>query len=183
MMRKLWGRVIIPALMLFIASTGGATAHALPGSLISMWQAQQQLHLSVELALEDLLIAAPSLAPLGDITVPQDLSAQQTEAIAAYFADHLTLHDATLTLISATLQAGENAHVGQYTLLIATFTTPMNGDPFPMTLTYDAVMHEVRNHRATIYWGQSGTDQQGLADFGFLMTNGSPRPVVLQAPQ
>jgi hypothetical protein len=87
-------------------------------------------------------------------------------------------------LLRVALQNTENAQVGTYKLLVLYFKTPLPASEVPsaLTPTYDAVMHKVRNHRATVYWSKPDAAPQGIADFGFHSLNGTPQPVLLQIP-
>lgn len=183
-----FGRAVGLAMWLLIAGCSGAFAHALPGSTLVLWQEGDRLALTITLALEDLVVASPQFTDLEDVETGHELSAPQAARVAAYLEDHVDLRtpstDLEPTLVNASLATGENAHVGRFTTLIATLVIPLpeRGDPFPLTLVYDAVMHEVRNHRATVYWGSPGTPLEAIADFGFRNIERRPRPVLLTAP-
>ncbi len=179
------GRVAILALSLFCSGITAVQAHALPGSVLTFSQDQESLTLSISLPVEDLALAAPSLAMLESWTPDQDMPLAD---IAAYFEEHLVLRNASgnfaLSLTQTALQTDANHNVGEYVLLVLQFTSdvPADGDIFPLSLTYDAVMHEIRNHRATVLWAEPGSSLQLLADFGFRTTGGSQQTVVLERP-
>lgn len=176
------------ALWLLTGSVQGALAHALPGSLLMLSEQDGQLHLTITLPVEDLALAAPSLAPLETMTGDNTIAATHLTNIMAYFAAHLILHTdigpISLHVTSAKIQSAGNVHVGTYNELSIQMTGTLS-DPmslFPLTLTYDAIMHQVRNHRATVYWITADEQLIGLADFGFRRTGGKVQPVLLSQP-
>lgn len=71
-----------------------------------------------------------------------------------YETTHLALADAAGERIDVrfstprTEQAHDD-HVGHYTLMVVELTAPEAA--LPITLHYDAIMHEVRSHRAAVY--------------------------------
>lgn len=181
-------RAIALAFSLLAAGCGPVLAHSLPGSVLTLWQEEAQLDLSVILPLEELIVAAPEFRDLDGLPPGQDLFPENIERVAAYFADHLELRkdaaDLPLTVMRATIGTDENSHVGTYKTLNVRFASPLPAPDaaLPLTLVYDAVMHEVRNHRASVYWGQPGTDSREVAEFGFQAADGTPRSVLLPAP-
>ena len=185
------GRVILLALLLFFftGKTGIGFAHSLPGSTLTFSQTDGQIQLSITLPLEDLILASPVLKALEDTPSDQDVPAKCTELLSTYFTDHLILQHTTadlpLTLVRASVQTDRNEQAGAFKALIIQFNAPLpeSGNVFPLTLTYDAIMHEVRNHRATVYWAQPGTNLNRLAEFGFQTVDGKLRPVLLRKPQ
>lgn len=87
-----------------------------------------------------------------------------------------------LTLTRATLEQGQNDHVGKYVNLVVDFVAT-DSPAAALTLAYDAVMHEVRNHRATVYWRKADGPPEGLADFGFQGSGSLANPVRLSRPE
>lgn len=74
--------------------------------------------------------------------------------LAAYLASHLALTSASgkdldIRLVDAWVERAQDDHVGAYSLLVIDLTGPAAA--FPLTLRYDAIMHEVRSHQAAIY--------------------------------
>ncbi|THH36127.1 hypothetical protein E4Z66_13820 [Aliishimia ponticola] len=173
MWRRALTALALAGAMLAGAGSDTARAHGLPGSVLTLQQAENRLELVIELPLEDLIIAEQKLAPLAEAEPGAPLPSQQASAIAAYFADHLALGQdacpAALTLTEARLRAAQDHHRGRYMLVIARFAVaPADTAPlWPLELRYDAVMHEVRSHRAMVYWRASDGAAQGLADFGY----------------
>lgn len=182
------GRVFGLALFLYVGSAFAAAAHALPGSLLIFQQSDQELTLSISLAIEDLILAAPELAYLEGLPTEMALSDDDLVPLSAYFDAHISLNAAAepidLSIANAALESAENEHVGVFKLLNIEMSLSGvdNQKSFPLSLTYDAVMHEVRNHRATVYWSIDAAPPVGLADFGFRTIGGAPQPVVLPAP-
>jgi hypothetical protein len=189
MMVKNSARIAAFAFSFLILSLGSAFAHSLPGSVLTFWRAGDHLLLSIRLPLEDLTIANTAMDVLESREKGVPLSATDMASLAAYLSEHLVLrlHDdsaLTLNLTSVTLELDENEHVGAFTSLALELSAPVTASDqiFPMELTYDAVMHEVRNHRAAVYWGKPDNAPTYLTDFGFLALNGKQQPVLLQNP-
>ena len=182
------GRAFALALTLTFGTAGSLLAHALPGTVVTMSQDGTALSVEIAVNVEDLVIAEPLLVPLetmasGHITAPDVI-----ETLARYFEKHMTLYQAgaqvALTLEDARLGTDQNEHVGQFALLTVTFTgqTEEVTPEATMALQYDAVMHEVRNHRAVVIWTDNSNSARTLAEFGFRSVNGQPALVELNAP-
>lgn len=175
-------------LLLITGFAGSAQAHALPGSALTFSMSDQALLLSIRLPLEDLALASPSLEHLQAVTLNQDLPAEDTRRLEHYFADHLILKRGSITLPwtieQARLQAVRNEHVGTYTQLGLSIASPVptTHDTEVMTLRYDAVMHEVRNHRATVHWLSPDTDTTTIARFGYRPTGGEQQAIEFKLP-
>ncbi|MDO6815974.1 hypothetical protein [Cobetia amphilecti] len=150
-----------------------AHAHALPGSmLIFQQQPQHTLKLTLQFPREDLLIAAPQLATLGDAKPDAPLAQTLTDQLGDYLNQHLALSkdgDALpLTLTEAHLTSTYQPQLGDYVLVITEWNMKTEKpEPDSLLLKYDAVMHEVRNHRADVYWQTPDGDTRPLAGFGF----------------
>ncbi|MGS0469176.1 hypothetical protein ACU8V3_20190 [Cobetia marina] len=56
-------------------------------------------------------------------------------------------------------------------------------EPDSLLLKYDAVMHEVRNHRADVYWQTPDGDTRPLAGFGFFHSTHGVRLYLRKARQ
>lgn len=183
-----FGRAFGLAFFLAFGAVTTALAHALPGSLLIFSQDDDALKLSISLPLEDLILAAPELDTLTAAPLDQPFRIDSLSPLADYFSDHLSVQqasiDLTVTLIGGSTQTAFNEHVGAYVLLTLQFDVdlPNASSVFQMTLIYDAVMHEVRNHRATVYWRTANTEPVGLADFGYKPVNGMQSPVLLREP-
>ncbi|BBO55094.1 hypothetical protein ACFO0O_04725 [Cobetia amphilecti] len=150
-----------------------AHAHALPGStLIFQQQPQHTLKLTLQFPREDLLIAAPQLAALGDAKPDAPLAQTLTDQLSDYLNQHLALSkdgDALpLTLTEAHLTSTYQPQLGDYLLVVTQWNVKTEqADLDSLLLKYDAVMHEVRNHRAEVEWQTPAGDTRLLADFGF----------------
>ncbi|MDN2655681.1 hypothetical protein OW493_04410 [Cobetia sp. 14N.309.X.WAT.E.A4] len=150
-----------------------AHAHALPGSVLTFeQQPQHTLHLTLQFPREDLLIAAPELAALGDAKPGAPLAQALTDQLGDYLNQHLALSkdgDALpLTLTEAHLASTYQPQLGDYVLVITEWNvTTEKAEPDSLLLKYDAVMHEVRNHRADVYWQTFDGETRPLAGFGF----------------
>ena len=150
-----------------------AHAHALPGStLIFQQQPQHTLKLTLQFPREDLLIAAPQLAALGDANPDAPLAQALIDQLGDYLSQHLALSkdgDALpLTLTEAHLTSTYQPQLGDYLLVVTQWDVKTEeAEPDSLLLKYDAVMHEVRNHRAEVEWQTPAGDTRLLADFGF----------------
>ncbi|UTV88392.1 hypothetical protein KDX00_08050 [Cobetia amphilecti] len=150
-----------------------AHAHALPGStLIFQPQSQHTLKLTLQFPHEDLLIAAPQLAALGDAKPDAPLPQTLTDQLGDYLSQHMALSKdgdtLPLTLTEAHLTSTYQPQLGDYLLVVTQWNLSYEGGlPDSLLLKYDAVMHEVRNHRAEVEWQTPEGDTRLMADFGF----------------
>ena len=150
-----------------------AHAHALPGStLIFQQQPQHTLKLTLQFPREDLLIAAPQLAALGDAKPDAPLAQALTDQLGDYLNQHLALSNdgdaLPLTLTEAHLTSTYQPQLGDYLLVVTQWNVKTEqADPDSLLLKYDAVMHEVRNHRAEVEWQTPEGDTRLMANFGF----------------
>lgn len=150
-----------------------AHAHALPGSVLTFQQQPQDtLHLTLQFPREDLLIAAPELAALGEQAPGQPLPQPLVDQLGDYLRHHLALSEdgdsLPMTLTEARLASTYQPQLGDYVLVITEWNVKTEKpEPDSLLLKYDAVMHEVRNHRADVYWQTPDGDTRPLAGFGF----------------
>ncbi len=134
-----------------------ALAHALPGTTINILVNPTWLDLTISLPLHELELAMPGGTALAQPDGPGQLPPAQLEKLAAYFGAHLAVSLSNGTYLAAKLtdarvEPAHDDHVGTFDLLVITVTAPLaNGaKAVPITLFYDAVMHEVRNHMAAV---------------------------------
>lgn len=150
-----------------------AHAHALPGSVLTFeQQPQHTLQLTLKFPREDLLIAAPELAALGEQTPGQPLPQPLVDQLGDYLNHHLTLSEdgdsLPLRLNGAYLESTYQPQLGDYVLVITQWNVKTDkAEPDSLLLKYDAVMHEVRNHRADVYWQTPDGETRPLAGFDF----------------
>jgi hypothetical protein len=150
-----------------------AHAHALPGSVLTFeQQPKDTLHLTLQFPREDLLIAAPELAALGEQTPGQPLPQPLVDQLGDYLSHHLALSEdgdsLPMTLNGAHLASTYQPQLGDYVLVITEWNVKTDKpEPDSLLLKYDAVMHEVRNHRADVYWQTPDGATRPLAGFGF----------------
>ncbi|MEP3673829.1 hypothetical protein [Sulfitobacter sp.] len=183
------GRGAILACFMWVSAVGAAFTHGLPGSVLTLSQTEGMLDLEVQIPLEELVIAGPALRVLEDVPRDQGVSEDQRDLLATYFRDHLALERGEgplpLSLERASLRSVQHHDVGSYDLLVLDFTAVLS-DPkqeiFPLTLFYDAVMHEVRSHKATVYWSEDDADPVGLARFLYRPTDGAMQGIRLDMP-
>lgn len=179
-------RVFALALCVLL-STKFANAHALPGSELTFTeQPNNTLGLKLSFALEDLIIAAPSLSSLDGAKIDEPLHAKVLNKLNDYLHSHMALiSDAQalpITLNHAEINLVHNSHVGFYRSVIIELSAPLNNQSelFPMSLHYDVIMHEVRNHRAIVYWQKSDSSLVKLASFSYNKPQGEPVGYVLE---
>lgn len=180
-----WRISFVFCLLMTHWAAGPVSAHALPGSTLHFSQNRNELQLTIRLPLEDLLLAAPGLQHLEDQPPGSSLSAAELADLSRYFADHLTVYRNAmaipLTLQSATLLDAHDEHVGHYTTLQLQLNSdsPSGSTDSALTLIYDAVMHEVRNYRATVTWAASDGHDRTLSAFGYRPTKGRQQAILL----
>lgn len=129
------------------------------------------MQLTIQFPLEDLLIAAPELAALEEAKREGQPRPETAELFNRYIQRHLSLteDDTTLplTLADVRLQSTYHEHLGHFMLVVSQWNVAnVTSESASLVLNYDVVMHEVRNHRATVQWlAQEGTLRQ-VAEFG-----------------
>ncbi|MCF7746501.1 hypothetical protein GLP43_02770 [Sulfitobacter sp. M39] len=161
------------ALVVFIGSIGAVLAHALPGSVLLLRQQGSALQLTIQFPLDDLIIAAPELSALEELPSGQPLPQELAAALALYLGHHLAVTKASsplaLAMSDARIQFTYHDHLGHFALVISQWQMADDGDrSTPLILTYDAVMHEVRNHRAAVLWGEQNGELRPILEFGYL---------------
>ncbi|MBB1454450.1 hypothetical protein [Pseudoalteromonas sp. SG43-5] len=173
-------RVLALALCVLL-STKFANAHALPGSELTLTeQPTNTLSLKLSFALEDLIIAAPSLFSLDGAQIDEPLKGNVLNKLNDYLHSHMALiSDAQalpVTLNHAEINLVHNSHVGFYRSMVIELSAPFNNQSelFPMSLHYDVIMHEVRNHRAIVYWQKSDSVLVKLTSFSYQKPQGEP---------
>ncbi|WP_394151581.1 hypothetical protein [Loktanella salsilacus] len=174
------GQAIALALLLLPFFGGLVSAHGLPGTVLILSADGDALNVAVQVPVDELIIAAPALIRFEKLPADHDLPADQMAQLAEYFALHFKLAangtDLPLTLLQASLQNNQSVDHGAYSMLIANFAAPHQGSDnvFPLQLTYDAVMHEIRSHSATVYWQAADADPIGIAEFFYQEIDGKP---------
>lgn len=147
MIRRLAYTAFAAALVL---GTEGLRAHPMPDTEIVVTREAASVEFEVRIPLDDLMLVLPDLdaaAPLSDSARSQ---------IAEYLGAHLRLEEASgagaavaVTIDMVRLQKGTDSHVGEYreVEIGARAASVAEG---PLTLRYDAVLHQVANHRALV---------------------------------
>jgi hypothetical protein len=150
-----------------------AHAHALPGSLLTFeQQPQDTLKLTLQFPREDLIIAAPELAALAEETPDDALPQPLTDQLGSYLSHHLALIEngdtLPLRLTEAHLTSTYQPQLGDYVLVVTQWNVKTEqAEPDSLLLKYDAVMHEVRNHRAEVEWQTPDGEARRMANFGY----------------
>jgi hypothetical protein len=163
-----------------------ALAHPLPGSTLTFAAEADKLELTITIPVPELKLARSTLSQLGNLQDKGSLTAAQNEDMAAYLREHLTLTPAdrpalNLQMISAKVQDAQYEDVGSYDLLVVEMAAPLQAGQnfFPAVLTYDAVLHEVRNHHASVWLAKPGSAAMHLGDIRFDATLGRSYPLEL----
>lgn len=166
-------RSCLLAFAVFVGCAGAVLAHALPGSVLLLRKQGSALQLTVQFPVEDLIIAAPDLHDLEALPPNQPLPQELAAALARYLERHLSVtKDAVpinLTMIDARIQSTYHDHLGHFALIVSQWQITDAWDrSTPLLLTYDAVMHEVRNHRAMVQWIEHDGKSRPISEFGYL---------------
>ncbi len=175
--------------LLLAWGAGNALARDLPASTLTLWTEGNQLNLRISLPVEGLVAASASLGPLNDAEAAQELALLERVLLARYLARHISLSQGrtrlSLTFEDAVLRESQSEDVGSLVMVDAEMTAslPRHGKLFPLTLSYDAVMHAVRDHRAAVFWQPPGTLATHMAEYGYRTFDDKPRPVILQRPR
>lgn len=157
-----------------------AAAHSLPGAMIVVQIKDSTLDLTVQVAREDLVIAAPELSGLEDLSPEEPVPAPLRATLTAYFGTHIHVTQngkpLPLELRGVTLVPHHHDQVGDFVLVKIHWqvVAQESGD---LLFRYDAVMHEVRNHRATVIWRTADGD----AILGHLRFHGPSNGIRLPA--
>jgi hypothetical protein len=160
-------------------------AHGLPGSSLTFSRDVKQVNLIITFPLEDLIIASGDFKELENLTVDDSMPEKLLVSLDTYFKAHLEMrHDSTLvhfTLERAYFETQTHHDVGTYVSVVSELRLAMSKDEsiFPMNLRYDALMHEIRTHRANVYWLEPGLNAQRIAWFGFY-SRGKNQEVLIQ---
>ena len=163
-------------------------AHPLPSTTLTIASDDDSLDLSISLALHELALALPSVSDLAENPPDEPLPQVVMDILVAYFARHLSLvpadqSDLSLKVTDARIHGAKAEDVGHYNLIALELTTPVAADRavFPLTINYDAVMHEVRNHTATVLWQTDDRQLLVVGTIAFDPVLGKAVPMVLAA--
>lgn len=179
-------RVLMAFLFLFMSVS--SWGHSLPGSeLVLSSTNKAPLSLEITFSQEDLLIAEPRLKRFGTLTSEgQVLNSDVQVALSQYFTQHLQLRQGQtplpMTLVQAKLKTAYNHHVGQFTQWYLRYEVGVERRPIlPLMLTYDAILHEIRSHKVSVYWQNPNGDKIKLVRFGYRLQDGKPKSYLLSA--
>jgi hypothetical protein len=167
--------------LLCLLSAPTVQAHSLPGSVLTLSEAQNDtLTIAISFPLEDLIIAAPELEGLMELEDEQKLPEKSLKQLNTYLQAHMFILSGTkqLTLLpqQAEIDVVYNQHIGHFRSLVVVLSVAniKQEERFPLNLSYDVIMHEVRNHRATVHWQAADNGLTTLANFGFKKVQGKP---------
>ena len=166
-----------------------ASAHPLPSSIVTYSVDADSIDLTVTIPLHELALALPAVRVLGKAPAEGPVAANLTPQLATYFDDHVALlavdqSRLALGMASAKITGATHEDIGPYSLLVVDLSAPLlpGQNAFPPTLTYDAVMHEVRNHRAEVFLQRSGQHPQAIGVIRFDPDLGASAPLALPLP-
>ncbi|WP_413692551.1 hypothetical protein [Psychromonas sp. KJ10-2] len=165
--------------LLCLLSAPAVQAHSLPGSVLTLSEAQNDtLTIAISFPLEDLIIAAPELEGLMELEDEQKLPEKSLKQLNTYLQAHMFILSGTkqLTLLpqQAEIDVVYHEHLGYFRSLVVDLTAKLQqNSSFPLRLSYDVIMHEVRNHRATVYWQEADNSLTTLSNFGFKELQGN----------
>lgn len=132
-------------------------AHPLPGSTITLSVDARDLQLAIAMPLDELNLALPDGAIIASPLDGGLLASDQLEQLTRYFDAHLAIqfegsNPVKAKLTQARIDVADDEDIGAYDLLVMDMAVPVadNRPPLSVTLIYDAVMHQVRNHIATV---------------------------------
>jgi hypothetical protein len=178
-------RLLTFAITLY-ASAPSALSHPLPGSTLTFARGDENVELTLTIPVPELIVAQLALVGIGEVAKNSDFPVPlQSQLFKCLFA-HMTVtpvdHSAlNLQLLKAQVQDAHYGHVGHYNLLFVHLSAPLRSEKnlFPATLTYDAVLHEVRNHRATVWFAEPDKNPVLLGKIWFDAVSGRARPLQL----
>jgi hypothetical protein len=176
------------AFFIMEGSTSTAFAHALPGSVLIFSENDNQLSLIVTFSLDDLVIVEPEFERLANVAIDASLPEQELATLRRYIKPHIALSQTSkplsLRVTNASIAEASNEHIGKFSQVKVNIVTNLN-DPtsmLPITLNYDLLMHEIRSHRATVYWQSNNGELKGIVDFGYKLVGGNPQVYELMRP-
>ncbi len=185
----IFGRALWLALFLTVGNINTVRAHALPGSVLTFSSNDDGIGLAISLPFEDLVIADGSLSRIEGHPFGTPLDNEDLSALARYFKDHLSVQKNQTELAYeveyATLQQAYDEHIGHYSLMNLSAKLDSITAPETLTFIYDAVMHEVRNHRAIVFWSFRNEAPCMIVEFGYRPTDGIQQafPIARSASQ
>lgn len=177
--------------LFFVTLSFQAYGHSLPDSELTFSEAHGELHLELSFPLEDFTIALPALAHLMEVKTPALVTQQDAQQIQQYFTAHMRLEHKqqalTMSLKQAILQTDYHHDLGNYVTARLKFVAPLTApldeyDERLLTLHYDAIMHEVRSHRANLYWQKKDKEKVRLTSFVYKKIDGKPATYLIARP-
>jgi hypothetical protein len=167
-------KALVVACGLAILAALPATAHPLPSTIVTYRVDANSLDVTLTIPLHELALALPAVKALGETPAEAAVTGDLLPQLADYFAGHMALvaadHSAlVLGMTDARIGGAEHEDIGHYALLVVDLSAPIKPSQqvFPTTLTYDAVMHEVRNHRAEVFSQSLGKDPKAVGGIRF----------------
>lgn len=162
-------------------------AHPLPGSRLTISRAATSVGMMLSVPVPELILAQPNLSALGDLSYGSDVPAALQAQLRGYFLQHFRLvvaeqNQLKLRVARMRVEYARHDDVGDYAVLVLNIDAPLPVEQslFPATLTYDAVMHEVRNHRATVWFTESHRKPVLIGKIRFDATLGRSTTLVLK---
>ena len=163
-------------------------AHPLPGTTIHIVAGETTVDLTITVPREVLQLALPAMAELGENPAEGPLALGLSDTLARYLAAHLSLDPVspqpmTLRLTGARNVGANHEDRGRYDVIVIDLTAPRVADAliFPLALSYDAVLHEVRNHRARVTLKRDGQAAVDVGEISFDLSLRKAEPLILGA--
>ncbi|KUP93480.1 hypothetical protein [Tritonibacter horizontis] len=172
-------RLLAVGLLAALAAAEPAVAHPMPDTEITVDAAPGRLTLTIRVALSDLDLAMPEAS----FTDAEALTLAEAEAVGAYFGAHVKLLSADgnslpVALDQVRLLREDDPDVGAYEEVEV--TASVLADPSQtLTLVYDAVLHQIANHRAVV----RASDGTPLGVIRFDLATKRANPLALQFPK
>lgn len=143
------------ALMIAGLFSSPAFAHSMPDTQIIVARSPDEITLTIRASLEDLGLVMTDAPDTDAVLTPAEEA-----ALRAYFMEHTRIDTAEGTALPVNIEGmrlieGHHADVGIFEEVLVTAKAPVAAGE-ALVLRYDAILHEVANHRALVY-GADGT--------------------------
>jgi hypothetical protein len=158
-------------------------AHPLPDSTLTLTPEAGRLEMTLTIPVSELILAQPTLAELAELPDKAMLPTALQKNLTTYLQQHMALttdsHPAAdVQVTSASVSDAKNENVDHYDLLTVKMVAP-SIEIQKLSLTYDAVLHEVRNHRLSVWLAQEGKDPLLIGKIRYDAALGRAKPLLL----
>jgi hypothetical protein len=158
-------------------------AHPLPGSTLTLVPEVGRVELTLSIPVPELILAQPALAGLAALPNKTRVPTALQLNLNAYLQEHIALttegHPASeLQVTSASINDAQDEGVDHYDLLTVRMVAPTVTTQ-KLSLTYDAVLHEVRNHRVDVWLAPKGKAAVLVGKIRYDAAVGRAKPLLL----